>query len=330
LGRLLPFISRPLEARLGHRQPWHSLASNAFVALITTPLILLIGFQAWYLIPLAFFSHLILDMLTLQGPMLFWPLADTRYLLFGGPIKSPGDRTERRLAAVLAIACTILLMVVDICPPKPAPVPSLSYAQTIERYYALRGRNLVFADVEGTWQTTSRRMSGRFEILNAANESFILLDRYDGKVFTAGRSANDNLYLNRITLQPGSPVRVKPAEIHLQDEPLAAGLPVLYEMQREPGLQHIYISGDVVLPGPSNLISPTLPIDYAQTSSRRIQAQGPGRYRLRYLTASELIALANQQVVAADLVIVGTYATAETGPTVTRLPAPPTTPEPVP
>jgi len=330
LGRLLPFMSRPLEARLGHLQQWHSLASNAFIALITAPLVLLFGLEAWYPIPLAFFSHLILDMLTPEGLMLLWPVTDTRYLIFGGPIKSPGGRTERRLAASLAIVCTMLLLVVDIGPPKPSPVASLTYEQTLERYHALRGRNLIFADVEGTWQATGRRMSGRFEILNASDQSFVMLDRYDGKVFSAGRSSSDNLYLNRITLQPGSPVRVKPAEIHLQDEPLTEGLPVLYQMQREPGLQHIYVSGDVIIPGLSDLISTTLPIDYAQTSLRRIEAQDPGHYRLYYLTASELIALANQQVSMADLVIVATYATPAAGPTVTPLPSPPTTPEPVP
>lgn len=330
LGRLLPFISRPLERQLEAHQQWHSLASVAFIALITSPLILLIDLEAWYLIPAAFFSHLILDMLTPQGLMLFWPVTDTRYLIFGGPLKSPGDPTERRLAASLAIVCAVLLLVVDIGPPKPAPVTLPTYEQTVERYYALRGKNLIFADIEGTWQATGRRMAGRFEILNAANESFIMLDRYDGRVFSAGRSASDNLYLNRITLQPGSPIRVKPVEIRLQDEPLAEALPVLYQMQHEPGLQHIFVSGDMILPGLSDPTDPALPIDYAQTSLRRIQSQGPGQYRLYYLTDSELIELANQQVLAADLVVVGTYATQVAGPTVTPLPSPPPTPEPVP
>ena len=341
VGRWLPFISRPLEARLGSRQQWHSLASSAFIALITSPLILVVGVEAWVLIAIAFLSHLILDLLTPQGLMLFWPVTDTRYLIFGGPIKSPGDRIERRLAAALASLLAILLLVVDIGPPTPSPVKCLTYQQTIERYYALRGRNLVFADVEGTWQATGRRMSGRFEVLNAANETFIMLDCYDGKVFSAGRSGSENLYLNEITLQAGAPVLVKPAEIHLQDEPLAGGLPVLYQMQREPGLRHIFISGDVIIPGESDPAKPTLPVDYGEsdpakptlpvdyavTSLRRIQTQGPGQYLLHYLTGSELIGLANQQVSTADLVIVGTYATQTTGPTVTPLPSPPPTPE---
>jgi cytochrome b561 len=330
LGRLLPFISRPLERQLGHRQQWHSLAANAFIALITSPLILLVGHEGWYLVPLAFFSHLILDMLTPQGLMLFWPATDTRYFIFDGPIKSPGGRIERWLAGSLAIVCAILLSVVNIGPPKPSPVTSLNYEQTIECYYGLRGKNLVVADVEGTWQATSRRMSGRFEVLNAVNESFVMRDCYDGKVFSAGRSGSENLYLNRITLQPGAPVRVKPAEIHLHDEPLAGALPVLYQMQREPGLRHIFISGDVILPSESELTKPTLPIDYAQTALRRIQALGVSHYRLYYLTASELIELANEQVSTADLIIVGTYVTPTAGPTVTPLPSPPPTPEPVP
>lgn len=322
LGRLLPFVSQRLEARVGHRQRWHSLAANAFVALITAPLIPLIGLQAWFLNLLGFLSHLVLDVLAPEGIPLLWPATDNRYL-----IDSPG---EHRLTAALAIVGAILFLVVDIGQLQPPPVPAPSYEQTVERYYELRGRNLVFAYVEGTWQLTGRRMSGRFEILNAAGESFTMLDRYDGKVFTAGRGTVDNLYLNRITLQTGSPVRIKPAEIHLQDQLLAERLPVLYQMQREPGLQHIYVSGDVVIPVVPDGHSPTtVQVDHAQTSLPRIQAHAPEHYSFHYLSASEFIELANLRVKTADLVIVATYASPATGPTVTPLPSPLPTPEPV-
>jgi hypothetical protein len=179
----------------------------------------------------------------------------------------------------------------------------------------------VFADVEGTWQATGRRVSDRFEVLNATGQTLVMLDRYTGRVFTAGRSATDHLYLNRITLLAGEPARIKPVEIQLQAQPLADALPTLYAMQSEPGLQHIYISGDLIMP------SSTLPVDYAQMQIRRIEADGVGRYALHYLTASALIELANLQVESADLVIIATYAGPTTGPTATPLPSPPPTPE---
>lgn len=325
LGRLLPFISNRIEARFGHGQGWHSLTANALVALFTAPLIL-VDLEAWSLISLGFFSHLVLDLLTPEGSMLFWPITHTRYSVFGGFVGSPGSTAECWLVASLAIVAAVLLVIVDIGPLPPRPAPSLSYEQTLERYYGMRGRNLVFAYIEGSWQATGRPVRGRFEILNAAGESYTLLDRYDGKVFTAGRGTEDNLYLNRIILQPGSAAVIKPAEIHLQDQPLADGLPVLYEMQQEPGLQHIYVSGDVVVPA-----LPSLQTDYAQTGLRRIQTgDKAGHYTFHYLTASDLIELSNLPVETAALVIIATYASPASGPTVTPLPAPLPTPEPAP
>jgi inner membrane protein len=329
LGRLLPFISRRIEARLGHRQQWHSLAANTLVALIAALLIPVIGWRAWALISLGFLSHLAVDMLNPEGIMLFWPLKQSRYFVWGF-VESAGGTGERKLALVLAAATILLLFAVDIGPaPAPQAAPP-SYEQTLERYYALRGRNLVFADVEGTWQATGRRVADRFEVLNATGQTLVMLDRYTGRVFTAGRSATDHLYLNQITLLAGEPSRVKPVEIQLQAQPLADVLPTLYAMQSEPGLQHIYISGDLIMPSSQGAVSSTLPVDYAQMQVRRIEAEGVGHYTLHYLTASALIELANLQVESADLVIVATYAGPTTGLTATPLPSPPPTPEGIP
>jgi inner membrane protein len=323
LGYLLPWISRPLESRFGHLQEWHTLAAAALVALTTAPLIPLASLQAWYLIPLGFLSHLIVDMLSPKGIMLLWPISRTRYCVFGGFVEAPGGVSERRLALALALGTVALLLVVDVGRPSPPPLPVPSYGQTVERYYNLRGRNLVFATVQGTWQATGRRIGGRFEILNAAGESFIMLDRFSGKVFTAGRSDDDDLYLNHITLQPGASAQTRAVEVHLQNQPLLEALPVVYLMQQEPGLQHIYVSGDVVVPRLQDGDGPTLPVDYAQTRLRKIQSPNPGHYTLHYLTASELIELANVQADTADLVVVATYVSPEGEPTPTPLPSPP-------
>jgi len=236
-----------------------------------------------------------------------------------GPLSEPGGRAERWLAALLGLAGILLALVVGVGAEPPPPIVVPSYEQTLERYYAQRGRTLIFASVQGTWQSSGRRMAGTFEVLNAVGPSFILLDRYTGQVFSAGHAADDNLYLNSIGLQTGEEVRVKPAEIRLADEPLANALPVLYQMQAEPGLQHIYVSGDLVL----GAGSPALRADLRQTSLRRIQQLESGHYNLRYLTAAELIALAGGlQVEMADLLAVGTYAVPGSGPTVTPLPLP--------
>lgn len=223
-----------------------------------------------------------------------------------------------RLLAAAAAAVVLLALAVAVS--RPAPPPP-SFAQGLAQYLSLRGRTLAFADVEGTWQATGRRISARFEILNARGQSLILLDHYSGSIFTAGQGAADDLYLNRLTVQQGAAVNIKPVQIRLQAQPLAEALPILYQMQTEPGLQHIFISGDLVLPAGADP-DPRLRPDHRQMEVRRIVAQGDGHYSLHYLTAAEMIALAGVPVETADLLIVATYTSPADGPTATPLPSP--------
>jgi membrane-bound metal-dependent hydrolase YbcI (DUF457 family) len=322
LGRLLPWISKRLEARLGHLEEWHTLSTMALVAMVAAPLIFVFDMQAWYLIPFGFLAHLLLDMLAPEGIMLLWPLRRTRYGVFGGIIQSPGCLAERWIASGLVVAGLVLLFAVDLGRPKTPPAPSPSYEQTLDQYYSMRGRTQVFAHIDGSWQISGRPISGRFEILNTSDQSFIVLDRYSGELFTAGRSGYDNVHLNRIILQSGPSVLVKPVEVHLEQQPLGDALNIVYEMQAEPGVQHIYVTGDLLLPEPGNATNPALQADHSLTALRRIRAHELGRYSLHYLSAAQLIELADLQIEVADMIIVATYARPATGPTATALPPP--------
>jgi membrane-bound metal-dependent hydrolase YbcI (DUF457 family) len=327
LGRMLPFLSRPLEATLGHQGAWHTPLAAALVAAVTAPLIVLIQVRGWWLFPLGFLCHLGVDLLYPQGVMLLWPWSRKRYRLGPGFLGLPGSMAERWLTTTVAAVVAVLLVAVDLGPAPTPPVVQPTYEQSLERYRAIQGRNLALADVDGAWQADGRRVSGRFEILNALGSSYVMLDRYTGRVFRAGRAPEDHLYLHRITVLSGGAVQIKPTEVHLEIQALANALPVVYEMQREEGLQHIFVSGDVVLPPVDGETAPALRPEYPQTRLPRIEALEGRRYRLNYLTAAELIALATVRVETADLVIVATSVRPAPGPTVTPLPSPPGTPE---
>lgn len=317
LGRALPFLSRPLHQKLGHRQVWHTPFAAASLALLGLPLLVIGGWQTWMALPLGFLARTLVDLWSPPGVMLLWPFSQAHHQVPDRLLSMPGGHTQRWVAALLGVAAILLASVVGVGKEPPPPSVAPSYEQTLERYYTQRGRTFVYASVQGTWQASGRRIAGTFEVLNATGSSFVLLDRYTGGIFTAGRSAHDNLYVNSINLQTGETIRVKPADIQLAGESLASALPLLYQLQAEPGLEHIYVSGDLLL-APD---SPGLPVDYSQTSLRRIEEVAPSHYRLRYLTAAELIKLAALRVETADLLIVGTYAVPATGPTVTALPA---------
>jgi inner membrane protein len=328
LARLLPFVGRQLETRLGPGQEWHTLGANAFVAAVSAPLIPLIGLHAWLLISIGFLSHLVLDMIQPEGVMLFWPFSRARYRILRGFVESLGNAAELKLATALAAITISLFFVAAVGPPPAPPVVAPTFESTFEHYLSLRGRNLVFADVDGTWQATGRRISARFEILNVVNQSFIMLDRYDGRVFTAGRTSAENLYLNTIRVVVGQPIQVKPVEIQLHDQPLARALPIVYQMQREPGLQHIFVQGQVIVSAGQDVgeIEPPLHLGYTQTQLPKIQSSDGGHFTLQYLSASDLIGLANTPAEIANLVIVATYVTPAAGPTATPLPSPPPIP----
>jgi hypothetical protein len=98
-------------------------------------------------------------------------------------------------------------------------------------------------------------------------------------------------------------------------------------MQQEAGLQHIFVSGDIVVQDSGTMNSPPLAVDYSQSSIRKIQPHEAGHFTLHYLTASELIALANVWVETADLTIWATYIEAGPEPTVTPLPTPAVEPD---
>ncbi len=319
-GRLIPWISKRLEAHLGHLEEWHTPVAAAFLALVTSPLSLLFGVQAWYLIPLGFLSHLLLDLLAPRGIMLLWPLRNTRYGVFGGVIRAPGCQAERVVAAGLVVIGLLLLFALDLGHPDAPQAPVPSYEQTLEQYYTMRGRSQVFAYLDGSWQTSGMPISGRFEILNARDQSYVVLDRYSGMIFTAGQTSEDNVYLNRVILQRGSSIVIKPVDIHLERQSLGDATDVVYEMQRDPGVQHIYVTGDLVLSTLNDTANSALQADYGQTHLQQIQEHGMGRFSLHFLSAADLLKLADLQVETADLIIVGTYARPATGPTVTPLP----------
>ena len=326
-GRLLPWISQSLEDRFGHLEEWHTPAAAVLVAFVSAPLGLVFGAQAAYLIPLGFLSHLLIDVLAPSGVMLLWPFSRTRYGVFRGILERSGSLAERVLAGGLAVVAVALLVAIG-SRPEPAPAPAPSYEQTLERYYSMRGRTQVFAYIEGAWQMSGRPISGWFEILNALDDSYLLLDRYTREIFAAGQATDDNVYLTRIVLRTGPSIVIKPVESHLEDQRLSEALGIVYEMQREPGVQHIHVSGELVLAESQESGAALLWEDLSQTSLRKVQQQDDAHYRLQYLTASEFIELGEVHVEIAELLIVATYVPAEAGPTVTPLPSSPATKEP--
>ena len=72
IGRILFFLSQPLERMWGHRTVTHSLLALGAVALASSPLLLFSRIW-WFCLLLGYLSHLLIDASNKTGVPLFWP-----------------------------------------------------------------------------------------------------------------------------------------------------------------------------------------------------------------------------------------------------------------
>jgi inner membrane protein len=101
LGYLLPFISKPLNRYYGHRTVTHTV----FALLIVTALFAPFGYGG--IVFLAYASHLLFDMLTLQGVPLMYPLQKNAYVFPARPelrIRTGDRRAEFMYFSVFALS----------------------------------------------------------------------------------------------------------------------------------------------------------------------------------------------------------------------------------
>ncbi|MEA3336690.1 MAG: metal-dependent hydrolase, partial [Chloroflexota bacterium] len=103
VGRLFPFISKPIERRFGHRQVTHSLLALVFVAGAAW----LVFRSDWPLFAVAYASHFLIDMLVGHvGIPLLWPHQSRFYV---ARIR-PGSTAELLLGIVLLVATLLPLV----------------------------------------------------------------------------------------------------------------------------------------------------------------------------------------------------------------------------
>jgi membrane-bound metal-dependent hydrolase YbcI (DUF457 family) len=103
IGRLFPWLSRPLERRFGHRTVTHSLLATGAVGLVT----FLLFRDGWVWLTAAYFSHLALDMLVgEQGVPLLWP-GPWRFYLAS---VRPAATGELAVSLLLLAACVLPLV----------------------------------------------------------------------------------------------------------------------------------------------------------------------------------------------------------------------------
>ncbi len=199
IGRLVPFLSRRIEQRFGHRTITHSvwpILLLALVAWLTRPWF---ATWPWWLWPAMYASHLVLDMVIgLTGVPLFWPHPARFYYL--RKIKS-GSYGERLIAVLLFVAVFGLVWYGAPNPGDWIARASGGFDHAVYQYRELEPTHEVIAVIEATDNLTHESIVGSYRVIALSGKTFTL--DIEGRFRTAGHGDQD-LYIRTIRMQAGA------------------------------------------------------------------------------------------------------------------------------
>jgi inner membrane protein len=257
LGALLPDIDTPtsligrccrtlagwLERRVGHRTLTHSLLGLALATLPALPLAL-VDWRWPLAFALGYLSHLLVDAANPPGVPLLYP-SPVRAVFPGGESLRPaeGSSGEAILCVAFGLGLVVLWPLHQIGFTRSLHVLTRTTAGAIADFRSWEGTREVWADLDGHFRLSQRRLHRRVRILGIENVStLIVLDPETGAIHTVGPNENANVYPSGIVAQPGRAVTVETRPVKISQR-------LLRELLREvPSDGETYFHGVVRTP----------------------------------------------------------------------------------
>jgi inner membrane protein len=212
LGRLLPFVSVPLEQRFGHRTVTHSFLALGFLGLLLLPLAFF-RLGAYCALLLGYFSHLLADCATQSGVPLFYP-HPTMYVAPGNPRYRfhTGSLGEQGLLLVLLLLLGLVF-----------PLSHLGGAWKALRYL-MATQSAAYQDFrqesgeavlsfKGRWRESRQPVAGEALILEGSPTKFLIA--FQGQVLVYGEQG-DILPDHSRVQATGKPVQVDTLRVKAQ------------------------------------------------------------------------------------------------------------------
>ena len=187
VGRLLPFISMPIERRWGHRTITHGFLCLAGLGALASPLLL--TRPSWFAaLLIGYGSHLFADSMTKSGVPLFYPSsavcvlpANSRYRFKTGAL------SER----IFFVGLLLLLMLVFPISKMGGTWRALRYLMATQSmaYTEFReAKTEAVLDFKGRWRQSRKPVSGKAVILDG-NKSKLLI-AFDGQTWLYGEQGD--------------------------------------------------------------------------------------------------------------------------------------------
>ncbi len=253
IGQVLYPVSSWIEDRYPHRSVTHSFAATVAIATVAVAVGAALGdIKPWLALPLGHMLSCFSDCFTRQGVQLFWP--DPAWSI---SVSNP----KRRLRTggpgeywVLAVAVGLLLLGIWLAGAGGVTGQvnqGLGLRDgAMATYNANAARAEVYAEITGVWADDRTDASGRYLILDAVGNEFIVTDGQG--VYQTGKQ----LLVDKLTTATGAAMTRTTQTLTLSDEDVVSRLQVLRMMQPS---ARIYLSGSITVDFPEDVRPTVLP-----------------------------------------------------------------------
>ena len=238
IGQILFPISNWIENRYPHRSITHSLIATVAIAILASPLYFYADWKTWLCLPLGHLISCFSDVFTKQGVQLFWP-----HPAWCISVSNPNRRLQTGGTGeywVLAIAAAVLAIALNL---SSSGGPTAFVGNTlglrvnaVDKYQQNSASNHVWAEISGTFATDSSRADGKYFLVAADGNEFIVSSQ-KGQIYKTG----ENIISDRLTVEVGKPASSSVQSLEFDEEEFSI-VPI-------PNAA-VFISGEVLVDDP--------------------------------------------------------------------------------
>lgn len=225
-GRAIPFISKTLERRFGHRTLTHSVIFIVALATILLPARLLSA-DLYICILAGYASHPFLDTMTVHGVKLFYPLSSVK-CVFPLEVNNPhryrlqtGSKMDRMLGTFFLLGCIPVFLIANQGYERFIRSTQKNIESAVRDYNEFSRDNLVFANARAYNMLTKQPFVGTVEVIGALNPSTLIFKGIDGDLHTLGKDFEADYVAENILCNKGEPARSFVRSIDLSNQLLS-------------------------------------------------------------------------------------------------------------
>ena len=233
IGKILPFISRRIERRYGHRTLTHSILFCVLLSIVTLPLLWLelfhrlVGSNLLVCLLCGYISHPLLDTMTIHGTKLLYPFSNAK-CVFPLEVNSPhryriqtGSKQDKALGVIFLLACLPTYLVAHQGYERFIRYTQKNVESAVRDYNEFSKEHLVSADIMGHNLFSKEKIAGSFRVNGTLDDHTLLFTGSDGRLHTLGKEYRAEYAAEQIVCNKGEPARTEIRTFDMTDRPLS-------------------------------------------------------------------------------------------------------------